>query len=485
MFERYARRPLPWSFPAARLDVDPHVGIGTNAYYSESERLLGFQGFERNGQQFVAAQSADVVSHETAHAVLDGLRDLYNESFGLGAMSFHESFGDMAAVLVALYDDSLISTLLGITKGDLTLNNFIASLAEMMAHLDHPTEAHVQEHTLYLRNAINDFKALPFDAMQYRVANYDTELARESHNYSRLFTGAFYEILLGVYDQLRQSTSPRIAIHRTRDVMGRLLIHAVELGPVGEFDFSDMARAFVTAEEYVYDGSYHAVLERVFDRRMILARDQTAAHLESLNRLPHVALPKTMNSALASAQFLERELIPTLELPADADLTPFSAYRNGDGTAFLTYWCTRRLTLKGAEYKQFDGAHIDALGGLTVMFGADGRLRSVVYRPVTDIDVAQISVMTRDLIDLGLIADPLAIGGGAREPLYMDDPERKPKGLWIPELPADLPPLDQPMQAPQPSRIVKLPVIFDAIPTKLSSLHDYLSKWINRHSGQS
>jgi len=171
MFERYARRALPWSFPSTRLDVDPHVGVGTNAYYSENDRMLGFQGFEKNGQQFVAAQSADVVSHETAHAVLDGLRDLYNESFGLGTMAFHESFGDMTAVLVALHDDSLITTLLGITKGDLTLNNFIASLAEMMGGLSEPLEDHVQQHTLYLRNAINDFTAIPFEAMTYRTTN--------------------------------------------------------------------------------------------------------------------------------------------------------------------------------------------------------------------------------------------------------------------------------------------------------------------------
>jgi hypothetical protein len=39
MYERYARRPLPWSFPAPRITVDPHAGVGGNAFYSEQERL--------------------------------------------------------------------------------------------------------------------------------------------------------------------------------------------------------------------------------------------------------------------------------------------------------------------------------------------------------------------------------------------------------------------------------------------------------------
>src|SRR5690606_34563322 len=102
MYERYAQRELPWSFPLPRIDVDPHIGNGANAFYSEQDRLIGFYSFEANGQSFNAAQSADVISHETAHAVLDGLRDLHNESFGLGPSAFHESFGDMTSVLVAL-----------------------------------------------------------------------------------------------------------------------------------------------------------------------------------------------------------------------------------------------------------------------------------------------------------------------------------------------------------------------------------------------
>ena len=85
MFERYAHRMIPWSFPTPRITIDPHVGDAANAFYNEQERLLGFHTFDDSaGQKHSTAQSADIVAHEAAHAVLDGLRDLSNESFGWG-----------------------------------------------------------------------------------------------------------------------------------------------------------------------------------------------------------------------------------------------------------------------------------------------------------------------------------------------------------------------------------------------------------------
>ncbi|HLU10453.1 MAG TPA: hypothetical protein VK003_12360, partial [Oceanobacillus sp.] len=286
MYERYAQRELPWSFPLPRIDVDPHIGNGANAFYSEQDRLIGFYSFEANGQSFNAAQSADVISHETAHAVLDGLRDLHNESFGLGPSAFHESFGDMTSVLVALHDDSLITRVLNVTQGDLRIDNFIAAIAEYLQQSAQQVQEHVEEHTVYLRNALNTLKHMPFDALPYIPPNPETELGRESHNYSRLFTGAFYDILAGVYDHLRKKAQPRIAIHRARDIVGHMVVCAIELGPVGEFDFSDMAKAFLAADYVLYKGQYADILSQVFDGRGILAKADAEKFLSSLKQLP-------------------------------------------------------------------------------------------------------------------------------------------------------------------------------------------------------
>ena len=113
MYEKFAHRQIPWAFTSPRITINPHVGEGLNAYYDEDNRMIGFYSFQHSDGEIVnTAQSADVVAHEAGHAVLDGLRDLYNQSFGLGALAFHESFADMSAVLVALQDDELVRRLL-------------------------------------------------------------------------------------------------------------------------------------------------------------------------------------------------------------------------------------------------------------------------------------------------------------------------------------------------------------------------------------
>lgn len=315
MFERYAYRQIPWSFPSARISVDPHVGDSANAFYNEQEQLLGFHTFNTNNHEVHStAQSADIVSHETAHAVLDGLRDLYNESFGLGARAFHESFGDMAAILVALHDTSLLRRMLGWTKGDLKMSTFITEVAEHLTE-ELSQNPHAQEHTIYLRNAFNTLKAIPFDDLPYAPDKPENQLGRQEHNYSRLFTGAFYDILVGVYERFKEHNMPDfVALYRARDVVGHILIAAIEAGPIGEMTFADMAKAFLTAETILYNRKYHAILRYVFDKREILSRDDTDDHHQSLTELPDIRLPEAINNSLSAALFLEEIVLPQLNL---------------------------------------------------------------------------------------------------------------------------------------------------------------------------
>ncbi len=468
MYERYARRFLPWSFPNLRITVDPHSGNGANAFYNEQDRLIGFHAFQLNGETISAAQSADIVSHETAHAILDSLRDLHNESFGLGPTAFHEAFGDMSAMLVALHDDSLISRLLDWTGGDLRLDNFITVVGEQLTERLR-TMPEVNTRTIYLRNALNKLQLLAFDSLAHTADDPETQLTRESHNYSRIFSGAFYDILVGIYERLKQTANPRIAVHRARDIVGYLLTCAVELGPVGEFDFADMARAFLTADVVLNNGQHTDILLQVFHQRGILPLDEGQTWLKAAAAVPDVRLPGAINSSLDSATFLEEKVIPTLNLPKNDELIPMSAYRNGAGHGYLTYFAHHRITLEGSQYLQFNSSNIDVFGGLSLMFDADNRLRSAFYRPVTDEDVRQIRILTAELIKHGLIASSTS---KTPLPLPLHFHEGSPLGLWLPNPPfADTPP------APGQSKLIKFPVIFDRFPRHMSDFWSYLKAW--------
>lgn len=480
MFEKFAHRRIPWAFQSPRLNIDPHTGVGMNALYDEANRRLGFFTFTFEDEKFNTAQSADVVVHETAHAVLDGLRDLYNESFGLGPLAFHESFGDIAAVLVALQDDSLVWRLLDWTDGDLRVDNFVSMVAEHLVETIQNIETlqELNERTVYLRNALNKFKAVPFDDLPYFPNDPSHDLGRESHNYSRLFTGAFYDILVGIYEHIRHlaDTNPRIAIHRARDIIGHLLVYAVEVGPVGELKFADMARAFLTADVILNDGRHTDIIGRVFADRLILSADDAEAHLATLRNLPDIRLPEYVDSALEAGIFLIETVIPALGLPANVDYTPMSAHRNQRGFAFLTYFTSRRIQLEGAGYGQFNGAAVDAFGGVTLAFAPDGKLVSALYRPVTDEDAHQIQVITAELIEHGQVMEQTLQGQErllSDETLLMELPTVQPRLLYLEDRLVLGTTGDK-------AKLVRVPVILDAVPRRSESFLEYLQQWISR-----
>ncbi len=466
MYERYARRTLPWSFPTPRLTVEVAAGDGGNAFYNEQDQQVGFQSFRLNGDLHSTAHSADIISHEAAHAILDGVRDLHNESFGLGPMAFHESFGDITAMLIALHDDSLVKRVLDWTNNDLRLTNFVTEVAEHLTGVLMGTgEGYRRGNTIYLRNAINDLRAMPFDRLDYSPADPEFTLGRQSHNYSRLFSGAFYDIFAGIYEHCKAKTPPHIAIYRARDAVGHLLMSAIELGPVGEFDFSDMARAFVTADHVVYDGQYRSILMSVFNERGLLEKAEVDEYVTALNALPDVRLPGTLNSALASALFLEGEVLPKLDLGEDLDLIPVATYRNSAGYAYLTYFSSHRISITGEQYQQFDGANVDLFGGLTLMFDPDNRLRSAVYRPVNDEDIRQTLKITEDLIRENLVVDHL-------RPDIQRMRYQMPEGLYLGNGFG---------QKGQPqSRLVRMPILWDPIPNQVRDFADYIRQ-LNVH----
>lgn len=477
MFEKFAQRRIPWAFAAPRLNIDPHAGEGMNALYDEDNRKLGFFQFDFDGDLFNTAQSADVVVHETAHAVLDGMRDLYNESFGMGPLAFHESFGDIAAVLVALQDDSLVWRLLDWTGGDLRMNNFAAKVAERIVetvnNLDHIQD--IGERTVYLRNAINPFKWMAFDDLPYFPEDPNHALGRESHNYSRLFTGAFYDVLVAVYEHHCKvnDAQPRIAVHRARDVMGHLLMYAIEVGPVAELTFADIARAFLTADLLLYDGMYGDIIADVFANRGILKKEDARAHLDALRRLPDIELPDSVDSALEAGIFLVEKIVPALGLP-DVEYTPMSAHRNEQGFAFLTYFTTRRMVLAGEQYGTFEGVFVDVFGGVTLAFNPYGKLVSALHRPVTDEDLRQIQIMTVDIIKHGLVVEQSVYGRGkvlSEEIVETDLPSVLPRLLYLNDIPTGAPP------TARTAKLVRVPVILDAVPPRTQTLAEYLQQW--------
>jgi hypothetical protein len=123
-------RIIPWAFEGNRLIVVPHAGYGQNAYYDRASKSLQFYYFDSDEGTVYTCLSADIVHHEFGHAVLDGIRPLFNESSQPQTGAFHEFMGDLSALLLTLKNKELRQQLAKVSGGQFDQATMLSSLAE-------------------------------------------------------------------------------------------------------------------------------------------------------------------------------------------------------------------------------------------------------------------------------------------------------------------------------------------------------------------
>lgn len=118
-------------------------------------------------------ENFDVLSHELGHQFIFsivGFPDDGRETNYFGG--FHESAGDLVAIISSLHFDTMVDKLLEKTRGNLFTFNILERLAEL-------------SETTQIRNAFNNYKI--------------SDVSEEAHDLSEPLTGAFFDILVEVY----------------------------------------------------------------------------------------------------------------------------------------------------------------------------------------------------------------------------------------------------------------------------------------------
>jgi hypothetical protein len=311
--------------PGAVLPVSLDKGVDLNAYYDRTE--LAFFHEAAGGQTIYSGESPDVVCHEMGHACLDAHRPALWDAPFIEAGAFHESFGDMSAILSALQLQSVREAALAGVKSYKA--SPLSRCAEQLGWAIRQVAPTAVDSDC-LRNAYNAFKyvdpqTLPNDAPA-------TKLCAEVHSFSRIFTGAFYEILSGML-KIKSSNPTQDDLGAVAAALAQLLMDATTAAPVKPDYFAQVASHMIDADTVRFAGKYRSALVATFVKRLIVPKSAVAALSAHKGKISGKAAFGMMTSAAAPAKPQIQKVVLSgkefgladkpLLVPAPSDQKPF------------------------------------------------------------------------------------------------------------------------------------------------------------------
>jgi hypothetical protein len=249
------------------LVVMPRAGRDLNAYYDRSSLRFFYYLNPSTRRNFYTCDSTDIVAHELGHAVLDILRpDLFSMA-SYEVWAFHESFGDIVAMINILQWDAAIETAITQTSANLENSNIISKLAEEFGGVLYNLGYDYSQFSL--RDAVNDFKYVnPEELPEY--SDLDSELTSECHSFSRVFTGAWYSILVGMYNQNKTNgMSAKNALISARDTLTTYTLYAAKNADTIKF-YNSIAQQMLAYDLNNNSSTYRSVMLEVFNYRQII-----------------------------------------------------------------------------------------------------------------------------------------------------------------------------------------------------------------------
>ncbi len=410
-----------------RLRLRPHCASMRNAFYDKENGELCFGWFEAaedagagaavppRGRVY-ACLSHDIVAHEMAHALLDGMRGLLAEPTNPDVFAFHEAFADIVAVLQQFSYSAGVREALRRGGGRLDRGGVIFELAEQFGRASGCGGP--------LRTWL-DRRGEP--------ARYDS--TAEPHALGSVLVGAVLDALSRVFERrvgrLRGLYAlaglPGAHLHPdyldilaegAAKVAGQFLtlcIRAVDYCPPVDITFGEYLRALVTADRDLVEDDplgYREALIASFGRRGIFPGDvPDLSETSLLWRPPSMTLPRVGALDMANlrlppdpgfappASEIERQAAALADLVTD----PAYAAEFGLDTAgkadLPVVESVRTIRRVGPDRQvrfglvaevvqtracRVHGREIEFHGGATVILGGAGEVRYVVRKRIDD-----------------------------------------------------------------------------------------------------
>jgi hypothetical protein len=277
-----------------------------NAYY-DRQALNFFHGPGEGGKVVYSGESPDIVCHEMGHAVLDAIKPQLWNAGSSEVAAFHESFADISAIVSALQLPSLRTAILNDTGGVLYRSSRLSRLAEQLGaaiRIQNPDAVEAD----CLRNAVNSF--VYQDPISLPQGGPASQLSSEPHNFSRVFTGAVFEIIGALLQKkAAQPNAPTSAeLLAVSGEIADILVAGVKDAPVVANWYSQAAASMV-AESAATNPAYPAILKAAFVRRSILS-------MESASNVQALQTSAAMAMSVAKTGAAEMEPLAEIALPA-------------------------------------------------------------------------------------------------------------------------------------------------------------------------
>jgi subtilisin family serine protease len=306
-FEAAIGRRVHWSGGVPRLAILPHAFTGENAFYDPEAVALRFGCFRASeddaanqvpGSTVFTCMSQDIVAHETAHAILDGMHRGFIEPTNPDTLAFHEGFADIVALLQRFTNYQLLEDQISRCRGNLDRETVLGSLATQFGRATGARGA--------LRQAIGFVDAAgKWHRNHPDPASYRNTL--EPHKRGALLVAAVFDALLAIYRRrtddlfriyaggtggLKRGAIHPDLVHRLAREANRsarhvlhMCIRALDYLPPVDLTFGEYLRGLITADHDLYsvdEYGYRIAVVEAFRRRGIYPRDVETLSVERL-----------------------------------------------------------------------------------------------------------------------------------------------------------------------------------------------------------
>lgn len=217
-FQKIAENKLSKWAVVQNLNVNPLAGRDLNAYYDRLNLKFFYAKPSNQSKIIYTVDSADIVSHELGHAILDAMRPDIWSLQSLEVWSFHEAFADIFAAATIMQYDVILNKVLEETNENLNKSNHISRLAEELGSVIHGKSLR----DLSIKFYYQDPSKLPREGTE-------DQLYAECHSFGKVFASAWYQIFVDIFKYYKLNNKNSLkCLEDARDCAFSLFINSIK-----------------------------------------------------------------------------------------------------------------------------------------------------------------------------------------------------------------------------------------------------------------